>query len=125
MEGRALSECIKILIALYRTSRFISVFTQCFTERILCVIHADDNFTRYSHYVFFQPTSFLSFLCFFSFFLSFLFLSLLVWPLQPTHGRYRGLLLYLIKHTGTHTHKHTHSVGLVWARDQPVAETST
>jgi hypothetical protein len=38
-----------------------------------------------------------------------------VWPLVPTHCRYRGLLLHLV----------THSAGLLWMTDRSVAETST
>jgi hypothetical protein len=45
----------------------------------------------------------------------------------PTHCRCRGLLLHLItlsdKHI--HTHTHAHSVGPLWTRYRPVAETST
>jgi hypothetical protein len=37
----------------------------------------------------------------------------------PTHCRCRGSLLHLI------TFNDTHSVGLLWTRDRPVAETST
>ena len=36
----------------------------------------------------------------------------------PTHYRSRGLPLH-------HTHTHTHTVGLLWTRDRPVAETSS
>jgi hypothetical protein len=42
-------------------------------------------------------------------------------PLLPTHSRCRGCLFSL-----DHTHLHTpQSVGLLWTRDRPVAETST
>jgi len=50
------------------------------------------------------------------FFLSFYFLLYLC---LPTHCKRGGLLLLLI------TIIHTHSVGLLWTRDQPDAETST
>ena len=30
-----------------------------------------------------------------------------------------------LTHTYTHTHTHAHWVGLLWANDQPIAETST
>jgi hypothetical protein len=106
MEGRVLNEYIKNLPVLYRTSRFIRAFTQCFTECI-CVQSMQ-----------IIPSNIIPVL--FSFNLSIFFRSFLVWSLQDTHGRYRELFLYLIKLTDTHTH----SVVLLWARDQPVAETS-
>jgi len=40
----------------------------------------------------------------------------------PTRFTCRGLLLYLITHSDTHTH--THSIGLLWTSDQPDAESS-
>jgi hypothetical protein len=45
----------------------------------------------------------------------------------PSHCRCRGLLLHLITLNNTHTHTHTatHSLGLPWTRDRPVAETKT
>jgi hypothetical protein len=49
-------------------------------------------------------------------------LFFLVWPLLPTHCRCRRLLLHLITHMDIYTH--THSVGLLWTRDRPVAETT-
>jgi hypothetical protein len=42
-------------------------------------------------------------------------------PLLPAHCRCRGLLLRLI----THNDIQVHSVGLLWTRDRPVAETCT
>jgi hypothetical protein len=56
-------------------------------------------------------------------FMSF-FLSFFVWFILPTCCRCRGLPLRLIRFNDTHTHN-THTVGLLWTRDQPVAETST
>ena len=41
----------------------------------------------------------------------------------PTHCRCRGLLLHVI--TPRHTQTHTHSIGLPWTSDRPVADTST
>jgi len=40
----------------------------------------------------------------------------------------KGLLFHLVvlsTHSVTHTRAHTHTVGLLWTSDQPVAETST
>jgi hypothetical protein len=48
------------------------------------------------------------------------FLSFLVWPLLPTHCRYRSLLLCLTTLIDT-----PQSVGLLWTSDRPVAETTT
>jgi len=45
----------------------------------------------------------------------------LIWTILPTDCRCTGLFLYLI----TLNDKYIHSVGLLWTRDQPVAETST
>jgi hypothetical protein len=48
-----------------------------------------------------------------NFFLSFIFLSLflsfLVWPLNATHWRFRGLLSHPITLNDTHTHTHKHT----------------
>jgi len=38
-------------------------------------------------------------------------LSFSVWPIVPSHCRYRGLLLHLVTLNDTHTHTHTHTVG--------------
>ena len=68
-------------------------------------------------------------------FLSF-FLSLLVWNLLHSYCSCSGLLLHLVtlndarthKQAHTHeqrTHTYTHSTGLLWTRDRPVAQTST
>jgi hypothetical protein len=54
-----------------------------------------------------------------NFFLTYFIPFFKFWPLLPTHCRCRGLVLHLI------TLKDTHSVELLWTRDQPVAETST
>ena len=54
------------------------------------------------------------------FFLSFFFLPFLFWPLLPTHNSCRGSLLLLMTLNDT-----PHSVGLLWTRDRPKAETST
>jgi hypothetical protein len=54
-----------------------------------------------------------------SYFLKSHFNIISVGPLLPTHSTCRGLLLHLI------TLNDTHSVGLLWLRDRPIAETST
>jgi hypothetical protein len=51
------------------------------------------------------------------FFISFLFRPL---RLQPTHFRYRGLLLHLV--TLRHTHKHARAVELLWTSGRPAVE---
>jgi len=66
-------------------------------------------------------------------FLSVFLFYFIFWPLLPNHCRCRWLLLQLITlnetHADTHTHTHTHtaphSVGILWLRDGPVAQTST
>jgi hypothetical protein len=50
------------------------------------------------------------------------FLYWFVLPLLPTRCKCRGLLLNPTTHK---THTDTYSVGLLWTRDRPVAETST
>ena len=47
------------------------------------------------------------------------YLSVLVWPLLPTHCRCRDYCC-----TWSHSVTHTHSLGLIWTRDWPVAGTS-
>ena len=51
--------------------------------------------------------------------------SFLVLNFLPNRCRCKGLLLHLIGLNDTHTQTHTniHSVGLLWTRDQPVADT--
>jgi hypothetical protein len=51
------------------------------------------------------------------------YLPFLVCPLLPIHFRYRRLSVHMIQFNYTRTH--THSVGLFWTRDRPVAVTST
>jgi hypothetical protein len=46
----------------------------------------------------------------------------LLWPFLPAHCRCRGLILHLITLLSD---IHTHSVWLLWPRDQPDAGTST
>ena len=52
------------------------------------------------------------------------FLSFLFWPLLPTRGRCRGLLLHMITFSDTRTHTHTFGRTPL-TRDRPVVETST